>query len=580
MPFSDLLGVLVDGQTYDPGSGHQLTWNLANRVLELTGNPTGGTPVPAINNFPAVVAIGQQITITLQNFTVPASTVQINGLAQTIDSTSGTASVTITIQAGTTTGTVYVESPNENAFSSGNITITNTPVVTNATPEPAQVGQTVTISGFNFTGTTSGTFDGVAIPSFTVVDNNTITFTASINLVSNGAYQFTNASGQGPTSANFNIQFTAAIIDNTVLDNTDDWADFTISEGGHRITPAISVQKPFLLDAQEQNSGRFYVELEILGIGTSSVGFVIASRTGASAWRKPTFYSAGSQVSYFDIATNFTPDAVRWIASNGGTLNQVNLATDLAVGDIFGFDIDITGQTITAHQIDTTTGNPTLLNSATFTQLGIQSSTEHSSYLIGGAIREGGWQFRFNTGNAPFANNAIPGSATPGWPRKVIVPPAITNNVRRLRFEIVKSFNGSSFAGLGEVFAWSTIGGTNNLCAASNGATATASPTTHTGSPNLAIDGVTTANTTSWVFSKTSFPLPQSITVTLASNQSIAEIGFTGYNNQGSTETRNPSHIRVYQSPNASGEDFTLVREDFVLLSSYVATTPIRRVTG
>jgi hypothetical protein len=49
------------------------------------------------------------------------------------------------------------------------------PVVTGLTPPGAQVGKLVTISGVGFAGATSVAFGGVVQPSFTVVDDHTIT---------------------------------------------------------------------------------------------------------------------------------------------------------------------------------------------------------------------------------------------------------------------------------------------------------------------------------------------------------------------------------------------------------------------
>ncbi len=74
------------------------------------------------------------------------------------------------------------------------------PMITNITPNngPSSGGTSVTISGSGFTGATEVDVDGVAVSSFTVVNDTTITFTSAIHVPENVTVVVIAPSGTSP----------------------------------------------------------------------------------------------------------------------------------------------------------------------------------------------------------------------------------------------------------------------------------------------------------------------------------------------------------------------------------------------
>lgn len=90
-----------------------------------------------------------------------------------------------------------------------NITFTGTeltapPTIIGFTPSARQVGGAVTIRGSLFTGATAVSFNGTAQPTFTVVNDTTITTTVPVGATT-GPVSVTNAYGTGTSASNFII---------------------------------------------------------------------------------------------------------------------------------------------------------------------------------------------------------------------------------------------------------------------------------------------------------------------------------------------------------------------------------------
>lgn len=76
------------------------------------------------------------------------------------------------------------------------------PVITSFSPTAGTVGETVTIVGSNFTGTTGVTFNGFAAGGFAVVDDNHVTATVPAG-IHTGTIAVTNLSGTGTSVDTF-----------------------------------------------------------------------------------------------------------------------------------------------------------------------------------------------------------------------------------------------------------------------------------------------------------------------------------------------------------------------------------------
>ena len=105
-------------------------------------------------------------------------------------------SITAVVGNGAT-GTISVTTPGGTANSSSSFTFISAPAISSFTPSSAAAGETVTITGTNFTGATAVSFGGTAATSFTVVSATSIT--AVVGNGTSGSISVT--TGSGTTSA-------------------------------------------------------------------------------------------------------------------------------------------------------------------------------------------------------------------------------------------------------------------------------------------------------------------------------------------------------------------------------------------
>ena len=101
--------------------------------------------------------------------------------------------------------TALVTAPSNTAFRGVAFAPTfATPTIVSFTPTSGQVGDVVTITGTNFTGTTSVTLNGVVITGFTVVNGTTITFTVPAGATS-GPIAVTTPGGTATSTGTFTV---------------------------------------------------------------------------------------------------------------------------------------------------------------------------------------------------------------------------------------------------------------------------------------------------------------------------------------------------------------------------------------
>ena len=158
-----------------------------------TGTLAGFTylPPPAITSFsPTIGKTGQVVTITGTNFT-GATAVSFGGTAATTFTVVSATSINATIGAGAS-GSVSVTTASGIGTRAG-FTYLPPPTITSFSPTSAGTGQTVTITGTNFTGATAVNFGGTAATSFTVVSATSIT--AVVGAGTTGAVSVTTSNG-------------------------------------------------------------------------------------------------------------------------------------------------------------------------------------------------------------------------------------------------------------------------------------------------------------------------------------------------------------------------------------------------
>lgn len=153
-------------------------------VASLTGtSPTNFTyiPPPSIINFnPPATSVGQQVTINGNGFngTAGNNIVRFNGTSATVN-TASVNQLVVTVPPGATTGKITVTANGQTVTSTTDFTVTTlpAPVIYGFTPSGTWVGNTVTISGVNFSTTPANNvvkFNGVAAVVSSATANNLV----------------------------------------------------------------------------------------------------------------------------------------------------------------------------------------------------------------------------------------------------------------------------------------------------------------------------------------------------------------------------------------------------------------------
>ncbi|MFM8303255.1 MAG: IPT/TIG domain-containing protein [Actinomycetota bacterium] len=178
-----------------------------------SGSFTVTSQAPAVTGFsPTSGPVGTTVTITGSNF-AGATGVKFNGVSATFSVSSAT-QIVATVPTGATTGKISVTTPSGTASSASSYTVSATtsttagsgtalPTISKYTPSSGPVGTKVTLTGTNFTGTTSVRIGTVAM-AFTVVSATQITATVPSGSTT-GRLSVTNASGTATTAGTFSV---------------------------------------------------------------------------------------------------------------------------------------------------------------------------------------------------------------------------------------------------------------------------------------------------------------------------------------------------------------------------------------
>ena len=166
------------------------------------------SPVPFIQSFtPTAAATGTSVTISGSNFT-GTTAVSFGGVPAASFVVNSPSSITAVVGTGAN-GSVSVTSPQGTGSLAGFIYLTP-PIISSFNPTSGPAGTLVTITGSNFTGSTSVKFGGSAASSFTIVSPTTITATIGLGLTGN--ISITNPSGTGSLGTFTYVPGTAPVI--------------------------------------------------------------------------------------------------------------------------------------------------------------------------------------------------------------------------------------------------------------------------------------------------------------------------------------------------------------------------------
>ncbi len=363
---------------------------------------TNFTVVPTITGFvPGSGIPGTSVVITGYAFT-GATAVAFNGTSTTftVDSYS---QITAAVPAGATTGTITVTTPSGTATSATSFLLD--PNITSFTPTSGIIGQTITIIGTNFTGTTDVSFNGESAITFTVISATQIDAVVPVGATT-GFIQVTNPDGTDISATNFSV-----IPDvQSFLPTTEEIGNQTVITGTS-FTGATSVtfngtSSSFVVDNDGQitatvpvgaTSGTISVTTPS-GTGTSSSIFGVeptvasffpsSGNAGASIVITGTGFSDVTTVNFNAVSASFT--------INSATQITATVPAGASTGPI----------TVTNPALTATSGSNFLIP-PTITGLSASSGVIGATITITGTIFTGVTNVSFNGVSATYTVNSI-----------------------------------------------------------------------------------------------------------------------------------------------------------------------------
>ncbi|RQO78027.1 hypothetical protein DBR40_08720 [Pedobacter sp. KBW01] len=315
---------LSNSQVSIGGVPAQIGYNSNNQILAYVGNGassgnvtvtnTYGTallagfiwvPAPTITSFsPTTAASGDIVTITGTDLT-DVGTVTIGGISSIFTILSPTA-IQATVGAGAS-GSIGVISPGGNASLPG--FSYSGPVITSFTPTSAGAGQTVVITGNNFTNASDVYFGGVSATSFIV--NSPTQITAVVGLGKSGSVTVVTPLGRtstfgfthpGPSISFFNPVYAGTLSTSPVTIAGNNFTNATaVSFGGVPAT-SFTVLSPTSISAIPAASASGDVVVVTPFGKDSKPGFVWAQPPTVTAF-SPAAQQSGGQVTI--TGTNF-----------------------------------------------------------------------------------------------------------------------------------------------------------------------------------------------------------------------------------------------------------------------------------
>ncbi|HEX8551181.1 MAG TPA: S8 family serine peptidase [Abditibacteriaceae bacterium] len=186
---------------------------LTGRIAITTAGGLGQSTVdfvvtPRITSFtPASGAVGSRVTISGANF-LGATAVKFNGVAAASPTVAAT-SISVLVPAGATSGRITVTTPAGTATSPTGFVVVQLPAITNFTPAIGKAGTSVTVTGSNFTGANSVTFNGVAAA---IASNSGTSLVVTVPAgATTGRIAITTPAGTGTSATNFVVDATLPV---------------------------------------------------------------------------------------------------------------------------------------------------------------------------------------------------------------------------------------------------------------------------------------------------------------------------------------------------------------------------------
>jgi len=377
------------------------------------------TVTPRITSFtPISGPPGTVVTVNGLNF-APVTDVKFNTTSAAAFTIVSASKITATVPSGATSGWIWVYVGFSGVPSgSVNFTVIYTPSISGFSPASGGVGQQVTLSGANFTGTTSVKFNSVSA-GFKVNSDGSITATVP-STATTGKITVTNSAGTGSTAADFVV---APRI--TSLTPTSGIAGSTVVINGANFGPVISVTFANSVPASFRVDSAVKITATVPAnavTGKITVSAPLASASSASFQVKP-------QVSGFDPSHGAPGDSVTitGTALSGATAVKFNGTAAIFTVDSWSQITAKVPANATTGTISVTTAGGTATSVAVFTVAPRITSFTPTSGPPGTAVTVNGANFtgvtsvQFNLTEASFTfvsatkiTATVPAGATTG----------------------------------------------------------------------------------------------------------------------------------------------------------------------
>nr|NIR47425.1 DNRLRE domain-containing protein [candidate division KSB1 bacterium]NIR69995.1 DNRLRE domain-containing protein [candidate division KSB1 bacterium]NIS23018.1 DNRLRE domain-containing protein [candidate division KSB1 bacterium]NIT69876.1 DNRLRE domain-containing protein [candidate division KSB1 bacterium]NIU23525.1 DNRLRE domain-containing protein [candidate division KSB1 bacterium] len=186
-------------------------------VIEMasgTANP------PTISSFdPASGPVGTEVIVTGSDLG-GVTLVAVNGVTASSFSIDSDTQLRAIVPSGASTGKITVSNAVGTATSLSDFVVTNVPGITSFAPTSGTVGTEVTLSGANFTGTTSVAFHGTSATSFTVDSDTQLRATVPSGATT-GPISATNSTGTGSSADDFVVVAPPTVTSFTPTEGSD-----------------------------------------------------------------------------------------------------------------------------------------------------------------------------------------------------------------------------------------------------------------------------------------------------------------------------------------------------------------------
>ena len=310
-------------------------------VITPAGNAAGPVPftvtvaLPDIAGFtPAQGITGTTVLISGSNFT-GTTNVLFNGM-NAVFSVLNSATLSVTVPAGATTGKIAVYTEGGTAFSSTDFTVLSPPVVGNFTPLQGPAGTVVTINGSNFGGATSVTFSGAAA-NFTVVSSTQITAVVPAGAIS-GLLAVVTPAGSSTSSVVYTVTAPPVITSFTPQQGLEGSSVTLSGSNFSSVSLVLFGNLPALFNVVNANTINATVPV---GAVTNLIKVISGTDTGKTA--------SNFTVLYLPLITSFSPSqgpVGTQVTLNGTNLNGLTALTlggqNVAFTQISGTQVQFT----------------------------------------------------------------------------------------------------------------------------------------------------------------------------------------------------------------------------------------------